>query len=795
MEWLFTFLLDRHRIAAHTSVALLALLFARLATGFLAKPHWSPWKRGLAFAVVADCACVGTLLDTLWFNYSGLLERLPLSALLVAGGLNLLTAGGAAAIWLRLKRSIKTVILAGGFLSFGMSFTVFYILIVAARPLALAYDLTAVVLVLGLGMIMCAVSFWELGGRFARSPQMSATGFLAFALTLLPLGSIGAILPFEQRIAAVGTAGAQFTPLSVITLSGCVVLLFMLAIAQLLDMRVTYSHERENDRMRHLADSTFEGILICQDGRIVEANRRILEMTGFDAAAIKTLGLSDLFVPVAHGASERPAALFPGEGRGHVPEQRELIRASGRRVVVEVLSREVPGDDTVVVAIRDITERRESEDYIRYLAMHDTLTTLPNRRALESVLTQVIGQAVRKGTLAAVLGLDLDGFKSINDSLGHSVGDMLLREVATRFQAQLRDSDYLARQGGDEFVVVLRTVSSVEDALQLAQRLRACLSQPFSLVGQELFVGVSIGVALCPRDATTAEMALRKADIAMYHVKLHGKGQVSEFHPDMALVVRERRELEQDLRGALNREELTIHYQPLFDSSGRVTGFEALARWPHPVHGMIPPARFIPLAEETGLIIQLGRWVLQTACQVAVTWPEEIGIAVNLSIRQFHRIDLIASVTEALERSGLHPGRLELEITESLLMEDTERALLLVKELQALGVRVALDDFGTGYSSLAYLNRFPFDKIKVDRSFIEQITDDSNARTIVESIISLSHKLHLRVTAEGIETEAQLSLLKSQGCDEMQGFLLGMPMTRESASLIAGRAQVTQLAS
>nr|WP_279313422.1 bifunctional diguanylate cyclase/phosphodiesterase [Acetobacter sp. AN02] len=329
-----------------------------------------------------------------------------------------------------------------------------------------------------------------------------------------------------------------------------------------------------------------------------------------------------------------------------------------------------------------------------------------------------------------------------------------------------RDNDFMARVGGDEFIIVQNGIQSLIDSLKA----------PVRIGENDALIGVSVGIALCPRDGTTATEVLKSGDIAMYRAKRAGKGQAFLYQPDMDTDVRSRCELEHDLRLAIEREELSLHYQPLVDSSGRIAGYEALARWNHPTRGMVSPAIFIPLAEESGLIIPLGKQILLSACQTAAQWPAGLTVAINISAVQVERSDLTGQIKATLEETGLDPHRLELEVTESMMIENTDEALSFVARMHALGVKIVLDDFGTGYSSLSYLQRVPFDKIKIDRSFIDRMADDASARTIVESIIGMSHRLHLRVTAEGIETSEQLALLLQTGCDEMQGFLLGRPM-------------------
>ncbi|GBR06592.1 EAL domain-containing protein [Acetobacter oeni] len=785
MERLFTFLLSEQHAMSHLTVTVFAFLCGTFAIRFLASARFRLKTQIILFGIAITIAGLTSFFDTLWSSYPYLSWHIPEPTTAIAAVVMFAMACVSAYFYLCPKRTIKTVILAGCALAFGLSFSAFTILVSIVKPFVLAYDLSAVLSVMVLGSTLCGFAFWELGSPAASRPRFFASILLALTLTVLPLGSMGSVLPFGEWMTVIQTPdSASFSPIGVIALSEFIAIIFLVGIASFLDVRVAVAQQREGERIRHLADGTFEGLLICRGTEIIDANQRIQEMTGLDLTTLRHRDMPDLFVTppsqqmLSGGGS---AALF-------APEQLELIGPGKRRIPVEVLTREmayVDGQPAAVLAVRDITERKAAEEHIRYLALHDSLTSLPNRRGLEMVLSQVIETSRQSGVQSAILGLDLDGFKAVNDTLGHHAGDILLKEVAARFQKQLRDSDYLARLGGDEFIIILRTIRTKDDALQLAKRLLACLWQPFKLSGHDAYVGVSIGVAISPRDGDSAQMLLKCADIAMYQAKLHGKGQVCEFAAGMDADLRERHDLELDLRGALSRGELTIYYQPLFSSAGKITAFEALARWPHPERGMIPPDRFIPLAEETGLIVPLGEWVLRKACTVAATWSSDISIAVNLSPTQFQRIDLVEMVSSVLKETGLEPCRLELEVTESLLMEDMEKALALVTDLRKRGVRVALDDFGTGYSSLAYLHNFPFDKVKVDRTFINKITNDPNAWTIVESIIVMSHKLKLRVTAEGIETGAQLSLLQGHGCDEMQGFLLGRPMPETDASRMA----------
>jgi diguanylate cyclase (GGDEF)-like protein/PAS domain S-box-containing protein len=431
--------------------------------------------------------------------------------------------------------------------------------------------------------------------------------------------------------------------------------------------------------------------------------------------------------------------------------------------------------------VQDVTERKEQEARIEHLAYHDALTGLPNRAMLADRLAQALAQAQRRELESAVLFIDLDRFKLVNDSLGHAAGDALLQEVARRVRAALREDDTVARVGGDEFQVVLPQISGPTDAAHVAEKLMNVLAVPFVLEGQELHVTASLGLSLYPRDGTTGDLLLKYADMALYAAKGEGRNAYRFFSPEMNAHAHGRLRLENDLRRAIDRGELELHYQPQLDlMTGRVNAIEALVRWRHPTKGLVPPNAFIPMAEETGLVLGLGEWVLNEACRQVAHWHARglgpLRVAVNISARQLQRPGLDGAVRRALAASGLPPPCLELEITESSMMLDPHHAQGVLQSLRELGVQLSIDDFGTGWSSLAYLKRLPLDRLKIDRSFIGGIPQDVDDAAIVETIIVMTHKLGLRVIAEGVETAAQRQQLLEQGCDEMQGFLLARPV-------------------
>ncbi|PXW98836.1 PAS domain S-box-containing protein/diguanylate cyclase (GGDEF)-like protein [Sphaerotilus hippei] len=431
----------------------------------------------------------------------------------------------------------------------------------------------------------------------------------------------------------------------------------------------------------------------------------------------------------------------------------------------------------------DITQQKVQEDRIQHLAYHDTLTGLPNRMLVLDRLNQGLAHAQRSRSDLAVIFLDLDRFKTINDTLGHLAGDTLLRQTALRLRAALREQDTVARLGGDEFLVVLEDTGDPASVALVADKLLGTLSRPFELAGQEIHVTASLGLSVYPRDATDAGSLLKYADTALYKAKAAGRNTYRFFSPGMDAQAHAQLRLENDLRRALDRQELLLHYQPQINAQGRLTGFEALVRWMHPQRGLVPPGDFIGLAEDTGLILPIGEWVLRQACLQARIWAlhcaargrPPLRMAVNLSARQLQRPGLEAVVRQALLDSGLDAGLLELEITESSVMDDPLYTLDVLKGLRQLGVQLSVDDFGTGYSSLAYLKRFPLQRLKIDRSFVDGIPHDEDDVAIVEAIIALARKLKLQVVAEGVETEQQSAVLQRLGCDELQGYAFGRP--------------------
>ncbi|HVK41019.1 MAG TPA: EAL domain-containing protein [Phenylobacterium sp.] len=523
-------------------------------------------------------------------------------------------------------------------------------------------------------------------------------------------------------------------------------------------------------RTRRLADAAYEGIVVVCADRIQDANAAFCTLAGVEVADLVGRRLTpDLLTFDAAGAldARREGRLRPQDGGPEIP-----IESFGR--VIEVGADQ---GDVMVLAIRDLRERRSAEEKIRYLAEHDGLTGLANRNVMQARLNQALGQMSAAGEQLAVICIDLDHFKEANDLHGHLAGDAILTETARRLQAAVAAPSFAARLGGDEFVVVqIGAGAQPAASAELATSLLDTLSAPVSYADQDLPVGASLGISLYPDDGSAGEALLANADMALYRAKESGRGAYCFFKREMDENIRERRTLARELRTAISAEELVLHYQPLARAEdGEVCGFEALVRWNHPTRGLVAPLDFIPIAEESGLILPLGEWVLRRACTDAARWDKPLRIAVNLSPVQLHQTTLAATVHEILMETGLAPRRLELEVTESALFKDYQRALDNLRRLKALGVRIAMDDFGTGFSSLSTLQSFPFDKIKIDKSFVENIHRHDRATAIVRAVLSLGRSLDIPVTAEGVETAEQLEFLRGEACTEVQGYAIGRP--------------------
>jgi diguanylate cyclase (GGDEF)-like protein len=542
-----------------------------------------------------------------------------------------------------------------------------------------------------------------------------------------------------------------------------------------------------NAKLDAAIENMHQGLLmIGGDRKILVVNEQYIRMYGLSPEVVKPgCDLLDLF---RHRAETGHLKMKPEDYLEHIL----ALVADGRTAamtthmadgrIIAVINRPM-ADGSWVATHEDITERRQHEDKIAHMAHYDSLTDLPNRELLSQRLTE----ALEQGETLAVHYLDLDDFKGINDTLGHAVGDGLLKAVAQRLRACVGERDMVARLGGDEFAII-QFVSGAPEAEDLAQRIRVEVAQPCQIDGHQVHTDASIGISLSPHDAVELDQLLKNADMALYRAKADGRGTYRFFETAMDVGLKAKRALELDLRKALDNGQLELHYQPLVNLElGRVTGCEALLRWRHPERGVVSPADFIPIAEETGLIVPIGEWVLRTACAAAVKWPNGIKVAVNVSPVQFRSSTLALKAAQALAETGLAPHRLEMEITEAVMVQDSFATLTILHQLRDLGVRIAMDDFGTGYSSLAYLRSFPFDKIKIDQSFIKDLASNQGSAAIVRAVTGLAASLKMTTTAEGVETAEQLDLIRSLGCTEMQGYLFSKPLTVDKLNEVFGQ--------
>ncbi len=532
--------------------------------------------------------------------------------------------------------------------------------------------------------------------------------------------------------------------------------------------------------MLKFAAATNEGIFFHRNGILTDVNEALLAMTGYARGEMIGRKLLD-FVPARW---REEAADYLSMGRED-PFEVEVIHKNGHNIAVELVGKtlHLKGNSYRLGVLRDVTARKHAEARIQYLAHHDMLTGLPNRAYLTERLATILALARRHGTLVAIMFIDLDNFKTVNDSLGHHMGDAVLKEMAARIKKILREADMVSRLGGDEFLVILADFAAHDDAATVAHKLLRIISAPLELEGRTFSIKASIGVSVFPRDGDNADDLIRHADAAMYGAKDKGRGHSRFYTPGLADAAAETLARETRLRKALDEGEFVLFYQTqLSVGELRLTGIEALVRWRHPQNGLTDPSEFIELAETRGLIGQLGQFVLREACRQNKAWQAAgfaaLPIAVNVSAAQFHGGDLVAEVKRVLDETGLEGQYLELELTESMLM-DKDVVGEALAGLRALGVRITIDDFGTGYSSLAYLQRYPIDKLKIDRSFIDDLGADADDRAIATAIINLAKTLRLTVLAEGVERPEQLDFLRAHGCDEFQGYLAGKPTPAE----------------
>jgi diguanylate cyclase (GGDEF)-like protein/PAS domain S-box-containing protein len=537
---------------------------------------------------------------------------------------------------------------------------------------------------------------------------------------------------------------------------------------------------QQNERFDAALTNMSQGLCMFDaEAKLVLFNPRFAEIFGIPPEKIvpglktpELMALSSRFGGVKDVNAEETLALQQNLLREGKPATMFVHLSDNRTIAIS--HRRMPNGG-FVATFEDITQRIQAEERIRHLAQYDALTDLPNRVSFYEQTESILAH-LRRNESVAVLSLDLDRFKSVNDMFGHPIGDKLLQEAAARMRSCIREEDMVARLGGDEFAVIQVPSDPPPSSRALAARLTEVVGAPYDIDGHQLVVGTSVGIAIAPGDGDKADVLMKNADLALYRAKADGGGVYRFFELEMDARMQKRRLIELGLRKAILNNEFELLYQPIVDvKSGRIKSCEALIRWHHPERGMVPPMEFIPVAEETGLIAPIGDWVLRQACAAAVHWPSDIGVAVNLSPAQFKSRNIVQTVAAALAESGLPPARLELEITELVLLEESEGAFAILRQLRDLGIRIAMDDFGSGYSSLGYLRSFPFDKIKIDKSFIQDIATKEDSVAIVRAVVGLSSSLGITTTAEGVENKDQLSRVTSEGCNEVQGDLFSPP--------------------
>jgi len=623
--------------------------------------------------------------------------------------------------------------------------------------------------------------YFAVNGHTLRQ-RVRATILLTLAICAMHFTAMGAA-GLENCFAVVSAEDQTPQWLSiVVALVSVMILMFALggSYLDLLDRRRTLA---ESDRMRGLADAAVEGLLVVRNGEIVTANQSFLSMVDLPQASVSGRQLAEfLGSPVCSMLIERPNVALETD-----------LKTAFSVVPAEVILRQVDfaGQPHQAVAIRDLSARKQAEQHIRFLAHHDALTGLPNRVSFSRKLEDEISHARRHDQTFAVLCLDLDRFKEVNDLFGHAAGDVLLQRVGQALLGAIEGVGDAARLGGDEFAVLLGDIGTPARAGRIAEQILDAFRRNNEQSAGGALISASIGIALFPDNADTAEHLMTHADTALYRAKQDGRGIYRFFENAMGAEVRDRRMLEHDLRHAVSRNQLRLVYQPQVDvQSGEVTGFEALVRWKHPERGDIPPSVFVPVAEESGLILQIGEWVLRSAANEAARWKSPLSVAVNVSAVQVHSPSFAQTVHEVLISTGLSPARLEVEITETALIRDMMRAVTTLRQIRALGVRIAMDDFGTGYSSLANLRAFPFSKIKVDQSFIRAVDNNDQSAAIVRAVLGLGSGLNVPVVAEGVERVEELDFLKNETCQTAQGYLLSRPEDiRTFAAVTEGRSR------
>jgi diguanylate cyclase (GGDEF)-like protein len=685
----------------------------------------------------------------------------------------------AAGLCIALSSSRQSVVALGGAVIGGGVAAMHYTGMAALElPAFIVWSPGIVVASIVFGSLFAAIALLVAVRRDNPVHTLAATGLLTVAIVSHHFTAMGAVTLIPDP--TLGSDGLSISPtaLSFLTAVAAFAILGLSLLASMIDRRAKSELHQQKVLLDTALDNMSQGLsMFDADGRILLYNDRYAEMMGRTGMALQGRLLLDVL--------RQQKALDRWDGDPDQFVASVIAAAKAGNSVTTTVSRNGRALRVVdqpmkgggwVATFEDITEWQAAQEQISHMARHDALTNLPNRTLFREQLEKALRLAKRSDQLA-VLCLDLDHFKDINDALGHPVGDALLKEVARRLGECITDHDTVARLGGDEFAIVQFCSDCDPSAVALlASHVVEQVSAPYEIAGHQLVIGVSIGISLAPEDGKNPDELLKNADLALYRAKEDGRGTYRFFETGMDARAQARRMLELDLRAALKRGEFEVYYQPIRDvARDTVVAFEALVRWNHSLRGMISPVNFIPLAEETGLIVPIGDWVLRQACMDAAQWSQDVGVAVNLSPVQFKNLNLVSSVKDALKASGLPAHRLELEITESVLLQNSEATLAVLHELRAFGVRISLDDFGTGYSSLSYLRSFPFDKIKIDRSFITELATREDSMAIVRAVTGLGKSLGIVTTAEGVETDAQFELLRQEGCTQAQGYLFSRP--------------------
>jgi len=680
----------------------------------------------------------------------------------------ILTGAGLA---LAIRRSGADSALFGGGLIGGGIATMHYIGMAAFEIQGrMSWDAALVVASIALGVIIGAPALHTAVRKKGTTTTLLATALLTAAICSHHFTAMGAVSIIPDPSVAVPDSAIDPATMALVVAGVSLLIVFLTAMGLWLDLRDRRRAEQESSRMRTLVNAAVEGLLITDGEAVITANLSLQKLAGYSRTQLRQTPVKDLFPMIA---------IRPQVGEETEFTEADLITCDGRAVPVELVMRSVEyaGDVCTAIAVRDLSDRKKAAADIYHLAHHDVLTGLPNRRSFNNRLEQEIASFDRSGgRCIAVLCLDLDRFKEVNDLFGHAAGDAMLQKVAKCAGSVIQDNQMIARLGGDEFAIIATGLENPIDASRIAQQILDGLQSSNENSKSDGLVSTSIGIAIYPNDAETMETLVGHADTALYRAKAEGRSIYRFYETAMGTAAKERRMIEHELRHAIGRNELRLVYQPQrYLKTGQIIGFEALLRWRNKERGDISPALFIPIAEESRLILQIGEWVLREACRSAVSWRNQVTVAINVSAVQLHDPNFASSVHAILVETGLPASRLELEITETALVKDMNRALLTLRRLKALGILIAMDDFGTGYSSLSNLRAFPFDKIKIDGSFVKSIHENEQSATIVRAVLGLGRGLGLPVLAEGIESSAELDFLSDELCLVGQGYYLGRP--------------------